>query len=197
MRSRGPDPAASCFGSTCTRWTRSRIQRLEQAITDAVATSYAPVIQALQALRGVTRVTVVTVVSEGGSFARFRQAGQVMGDAGLVPREYLSGASRWCGGITKTGNAHLLRRVVVEAAWAYRHSAALKATLRRRQVGQSPVVQDIAWRAQVRLHQKWERLIHRGKGGGVATAAVARELLGFMWAVACAVEAGSAGTPAA
>jgi transposase len=141
-------------------------------------------------------VTAATVVAEIGPFTRFRRASQIMGYAGLVPREYSSGASRWRGGITKTGNAHL-RRVVVEAAWAYRHPAALKATLRRRQVGQLPDVQDIAWRAQVRLHQKWERLIHRGKGGSVATVAVARELLGFMWAVACAVEAESTGSPAA
>ena len=169
----------------------ARIQRLEQAIREAAATHpQATVIQALQALRGVQLITAVTVVSEVGSFARFRRAGQVMGYAGLVPREYSSGTRQWRGGITKTGNAHL-RRVVVEAAWAYRHPAALKATLRARQAGQPPEVQDIAWRAQVRLHQKWERLIHRGKGGGVATAAVARELLGFMWAVAQAVEGGA------
>ena len=193
MPSRGLVPAASCFGRSLHTLDEitARIQRLEQAITDAAATSpQAPVIQALPALRGVKLVTAVTVVSEVGSFARFRRAGQVMGYAGLVPREYSSGARPWRGGITKTGNAHL-RRVVVEAAWAYRHPAALTATLRARQVGQSPVVQAIAWRAQVRLHQKWERLIHRGKGGGVATAAVARELLGFMWAVARAVEGGA------
>ncbi len=166
----------------------ARIQRLEQAIADAAATSpRAPVIRALQALRGVKLVTAATVVSEIGTFSRFQRAGQVMGYGGLVPREYSSGASQWRGRITKTGDAHL-RRVAVEAAWAYRHPAALKATLRARQVGQPPEVQDIAWRAQVRLHQKWERLIHRGKGGGVATVAVARELLGFMWAIACVVE---------
>ncbi len=165
----------------------ARIQRLEQAIREAAATHpQAPVIQALQALRGVQLITAVTVVSEVGSCGRLRRAGHVMGYAGLVPREYSSGARPWRGGITKTGHAHLRR--VVEAAWAYRHPAALKATLRARQVGQPPRVQDIAWQAQVRLHQKWERLIHRGKGGGVATAAVARELLGFMWAVARAVE---------
>ncbi len=169
----------------------ARIQRLEQAIREAAATHpQATVIQALQALRGVQLITAVTVVSAGGSFARFRRAGHVMGYAGLVPREYSSGARPWRGGITKTGNAHL-RRVVVEAAWAYRHPAALKATRRARPVGQPPRVQDIAWQAQVRLHPKGERLIHRGKGGGVATAAVARELLGFLGAVARAVEGGA------
>ncbi len=119
-----------------------------------------------------------------------RRAGHVMGDAGLVPREYSSGTWQWRGGVTKTGNAPR-RRVVGEAAWAYRHPAALQATLRARPVGQPPEVQNIAWRAQVRLHQKWERLIHRGTGGGVATAAVARELLGFLGAVARAVEGGA------
>lgn len=167
----------------------ARITRLEQAIHEAAQTSSrAPVIQALQALRGVKEVTAATLVAEVGEFSRFRHPRQLMAYSGLVPREHSTGEGRWRGGITKAGNAHL-RRVVVEAAWAYRHRPALKGDLRRRQEGQSAAVTDIAWRAQVRLHRKYMRLVMRGKGGGVAAAAVARELLGFVWAVATEVEA--------
>ncbi len=165
-----------------------RIERLESEIHEvATQSTRAPVIHALQALRGVQEVTAATLVAEVGEFSRFRHPAQIMAYAGLVPREYSSGSSRWQGGITKTGNAHL-RRIAIEAAWAYRHKPSLKVTLRKRQEGQSAQVRDISWRAQVRLHKKYIGLIMRGKGGGVAMAAVARELLGFAWAIACAVE---------
>lgn len=154
-----------------------RIERLESEIHEvATQSTHAPVIHALQALRGVQEVTEV------GQFSRFRHPAQLMAYAGLVPPEYSSGSSRWQGGITKTGNAHL-RRIAIEAAWAYRHKPSLKVTLRKRQEGQSAQVRDISWRAQVRLHKKYIGLIMRGKGGGVATAAVARELLGSAWAL--------------
>jgi transposase len=165
-----------------------RIERLESEIHEAATQSTrAPVIHALQALRGVQEVTAATLVAEVGQFSRFRHPAQLMAYAGLVPREYSSGSSRWQGGITKVGNAHL-RRIIIEAAWAYRHKPSLKVTLRKRQEGQTAQVRDISWRAQVRLHKKYIGLIMRGKGGGVTTAAVARELLGFAWAIACTVE---------
>lgn len=165
-----------------------RIARLEAEIHLAATQSvHTPVIQALQALRGVQEVTAATLVAEVGEFSRFRHPSQLMAYAGLVPQEYSSGAGRWQGGITKTGNAHL-RRIVVESAWAYRHKPSLKGPLRKRQEGQDVQVRDIAWRAQDRLHKKYIRLIMRGKGGGVSAAAVARELLGFIWAIACVVE---------
>lgn len=176
-----------------------RIERLESEIHVVAARStHAPVIQALQALRGVKEVAAATLVAEVGEFSRFRHPAQLMAYAGLVPREYSSGSSRWQGGITKTGNSHL-RRITVESAWAYRHKPSLKGDLLRRQEGQTAQARDISWRAQVRLHKKYIGLIMRGKGGGVTTAAVARELLGFVWAIACAVEAENrkASTPAA
>ena len=175
----------------------SRIGWLEAEI-EAAATigRHAPVIQALQALRGVQVVTATTLVAEVGEFSRFRHPSQLMAYGGLVPREHSSGAGHWQGGITKTGNAHL-RRIACEAAWSYRHKPSLKGSLRKRQDGLSPEVREIAWRAQERLHKKYMRLIMRGKGGGVAAAAVARELLGFAWSIGCAVEADERATSAA
>jgi transposase len=141
----------------------------------------------LQTLRGVAEVIATSLVAEVGEFQRFRNPAQLMAYAGLVPREYSSGASRWQGGITKSGNAHL-RRVLGEAAWCYRYKPAVKRAIKKRQEGQSPQIQDMAWRAQDRLHRKYVRMVSRGKPHNVAVTAVSRELLGFVWAIACKVE---------
>jgi transposase len=165
-----------------------RIQRLEQEIhNQATESVHAPVIQALQTLRGVAVITATTLVAEIGSFQRFASPKQLMAYAGLVPKEYSTGGSRWQGEITKTGNSHI-RRVLVEASWSYRYKPALKGALLKRQEGQDAQARNVAWKAQDRLHRKYFRLVSKGKSGGVAVTAVARELLGFVWAIACATE---------
>ncbi len=167
-----------------------RLQRLERAIDAVVRTAPAPlgaVIAALQALRGIAQVAAVTIACEVGTFARFRKATQLMGYAGVVAREASSGTRTWRGGITKTGNAHL-RRIVVEAAWAYRHRPAVGGELKRRQVGVSDAVKEIAWKAQHRLHDRYRKLVGRGKAKQQAVTAVGRELLGFIWAIGVQVE---------
>lgn len=168
-----------------------RIKRLEAEIhVQATESVHAPVIQALQVLRGVAEVTAASMVAEVGEFSRFDNPRQLMAFTGIVPSETSSGGKRRQGSITKTGNAHL-RRVVVEAAWSYRYPPAVKATLRKRQEGQEPEILAISWKAQDRLHRKYTRLLFKGKSGPVAATAVARELLGFIWAIACKVEAES------
>jgi len=104
-----------------------------------------------------------------------------MAFTGLVPSEYSSGASHSRGGITKTGNAHL-RRILVEAAWHYRHRPAVGTHLRIRQRGASPPAIRCAWMAQHRLHGRYRRLVGRGKSPQLAATAVARELSAFVWA---------------
>jgi transposase len=110
-----------------------------------------------------------------------------MSYAGLVPKEYSSGSSRWQGSITKTGNSQI-RRSIVEVCWSYRHRPSLKGELLKRQEGQDPEAKRIAWKAQHRLHMKYHRISAKGKGGKVAVVAFARELLGFIWAIACTIE---------
>jgi transposase len=165
-----------------------RMKRLEAQIhEEAIQCEHAPVIQALQTLRGVAEVTAVTLVAEIGQFSRFSNPRQLMSYAGLVPKEYSSGSSRWQGSITKTGNSQI-RRSIVEVCWSYRHRPSLKGELLKRQEGQDPEAKCIAWKAQHRLHMKYHRISAKGKGGKVAVVAVARELLGFIWAIGCAVE---------
>ncbi|USK33315.1 IS110 family transposase [Bacillus sp. F19] len=165
-----------------------RMKRLEAQIhEEAIQSEHAPVIQALQTLRGVAEVTAVTLVAEIGQFSRFSNPRQLMSYAGLVPKEYSSGSSRWQGSITKTGNSQI-RRSIVEVCWSYRHRPSLKGELLKRQEGQDPEAKRIAWKAQHRLHMKYHRISAKGKGGKVAVVGVARELLGFIWAIGCAIE---------
>jgi transposase len=167
-----------------------RIHRLEQAINAAVATAPAAmhaVIAALQALRGIGAITAATIVAEVGPLARFDRPRQLLAYAGAVSREDSSGRRIRRGAITKTGNAHL-RRVVIEAAWAYQHRPTIGHTLRQRQRGLSPILTAIAWKAQHRLHDRYRRLLGRGKVKPQVVTAIGRELLGFIWAIGVQVE---------
>ena len=168
----------------------TRLERLERAIDDAIASAPSQtraVIEALQALRGIAKISAATVVAEIGELSRFARARQLMGYCGIGASEHSSGERRQRGGITKTGNAHL-RRIVVEAAWAYRHRPAVSGTLRKRQAALSPDVTALAWKAQHRLHTRYRRLIGRGKCPQKVATAIGRELLGFIWAIGVAVE---------
>jgi transposase len=169
-----------------------RIQKLEKAIDEAVAQAPAEirtVIEALQALRGVAQTTAATVVCELGSLARFQNPRQLMGYSGLVPREYSSGNRVQRGAITKTGNAHL-RRILVESAWTYQHRPNVQGRVLRRQksLALSEETRQIAWKAQQRLHKRFVALTARGKHKGQIVTALARELLGFIWAIAVQTE---------
>jgi transposase len=167
-----------------------RIDRLETAIDSAIKTApvaMQEVIAALQALRGVRQMTAVTIVTEVGELSRFARPKQLMGYSGAVPSEHSSGESRRQGSITKTGNAHL-RRVLGEAAWAYNRRPSLYGDLKKRQKGLSEEVKEIAWKAQHRLHRRYTSLTLRGKPHQKVVTAVARELLGFIWAIGVAVE---------
>ena len=168
----------------------ARIARLDSAITEAVKSAppqMRAVIEALQALRGIAHVSAVTVVAELGELSRFARARQLMAYGGIVPSEDSSGERMRRGNITKTGNAHL-RPVVVEAAWAYRHRPSVGAKLRKRQAQVSEEIKEISWKAQQRLHQRYRKLLAKGKNKGVVMTAVGRELLGFIWAIGIKAE---------
>lgn len=167
-----------------------RIQRLEKAIDEAIATApeeIRSVIAALQALRGVAQMTAVTIVAEGGSLSRFESPRQLMSYSGLVSSEYSSGNRVQRGAITKTGNAHL-RRVIIEAAWAYQHKPWVGGFLLKRQQGLDQEIKDIAWKAQWRLCTRYRKLAARGKNKPQIVTAIGRELLGFIWAIAVKTE---------
>ena len=167
-----------------------RVARLERSLDEAVdkvPVKMRAVIDALQSLRGVSKLTATTIVAEVGELSRFERAAQLMGYSGAVPSEHSSGGKTRRGGITKTGNSHL-RRVLIEAAWTYRHRPRIYGALRARQEGIEEPVKEIAWKAQHRLHRRYRRLADRGMPHQKVVTAVGRELLGFIWAVGVHVE---------
>jgi transposase len=170
----------------------ARIVKLEKAIDEAIRQAPAEiraVIDALQALRGVAQTTAASIVSEVGCLSRFPTAPQLMGYSGLVASEHTTGNRVQRGGITKTGNGHL-RRVLVEAAWAYQHRPNVIGHLLRRQkdLAISEEAKAIAWKAQQRLHKRYKTMAARGKNKNQIVAALGRELLGFIWAIGVRTE---------
>jgi len=160
-----------------------RIAVLDRLIEETAASCpMAPRIGALCTMRGVSTVTATTLIAEWGEIGRFARPRQLMGYAGLVPTENSSGASVRRGQITKTGSSYL-RRVLIQAAFAYRHRPLLRGNLHRRQQGQPEAVRRIAWKAQQRLNRLYIRLLARDKRHQKIVVAVAREMVGFLWAI--------------
>jgi transposase len=153
---------------------------IEAAVPDW---SLAPVVRALQALRGMALVVAATLVAELGDITRFANPRQLMSYLGLVPSEHSTGRTRRQGGITKAGNG-AARRMLIEAAWSYRFPARISRELLSRQEGLPKAICDVAWKAQERLCRRYRRLARAGKLPTVVTAAIGRELSGFVWSIA-------------
>lgn len=161
-----------------------RVRQLNKDIEELVQTStVAPLIQSFQALRGISLISATVIAAEIGDLRRFPTARQFMSFVGLVPSEQSSGQTICRGPLTRTGNGHV-RRILIEAAWQYQHLPAVTAALRKRQEGLSDEVKRISWGAQRRLHNRLRHLQQRRVSANKAIAAVARELAGFVWAVA-------------
>lgn len=161
-----------------------RVQRLEKELRE-LARSWRlwSVVEALQALRGVEWLVALTVVAELGDLRRFDNPRQLAAFVGLIPSEHSSGERRRQGSITESGNSRA-RRALVEGAWAYRYPAKISEHIRKRIEGLPKFAQDIGWKAQERLCNRFRKLKARGKHANVATTAIARELIAFMWAIA-------------
>lgn len=167
---------------------QDRLGRLERELQAAVQTwRWRPVVEAIQALRGVQFTVAVTVVAELGDLTRFDNPRQLMSYLGLTPSEYSSGQRRHQGAITKTGNAHA-RRALIEGAWAYRYPAKVSRHLQLRLEKLPKAIQDIGWKAQVRLCKRYRYLLARGKHANKVVVAIAREMVAFIWAIARTVE---------
>jgi len=163
---------------------KERVQRLTEQIQQFLPEWHLfPVVRALQSMRGVSTIVSATTVAEIGDLKRFQKPSELMSYLGLVPSEHSSGAKTKRGSITKTGNGHV-RRVLTEAAWSYRLPARISRALLKRQEGLPKSVCDIAWKAQLRLCSRYHHLWNKGKAKQVIVTAIARELCGFMWAIA-------------
>jgi len=160
----------------------SRRDELDRRIGElALTPALAPAVNRLQCFRGVQRHVAMVLTTEIGDWRRFTSPRQLMAYLGLVPKERSSGDRERRGSLTKAGNSHC-RHVLVQAAWAYRFQPKVGIALQARQRGQSPVVIAHAWKAQHRLHTLYRKLAFRTMPQ-IAVVAVARELVGFLWAV--------------
>lgn len=160
----------------------ARLRAVERQLQDLVTIEPLRTrVQRLRCFRGMDDITALTIAAELGDARRFPSARGLMAYVGLIPSEHSSGAMRARGAITKTGNAHI-RRVLVEAAWHYRHHPFIGKQLRRRQQAAPEPAKQHAWRAQLRLYRRYQRLAARGKPKQHVVTAVARELTGFVWA---------------
>lgn len=165
------------------RQVRERIERLEQAMRDAVPDwSLASVVEALQALRGVDMVGATVFLAELGDLSRFKNPRQLMAYLGLTPSESSTGESVKRGSITKAGNTRA-RRLLIEAAWSYRFPPRVSKDMQTR-VGAAPrTAREIAWKAQTRLCGRFRTLTRKGKRSTIVVTAIARELSAFIWAI--------------
>jgi len=146
--------------------------------------SLAPVVDALIALRGIDKLAAMVLLAELGDISRFDSPKQLMAFLGLVPSEHTSGSRRRQGAITKTGNSHA-RRMLVECAWSYRFPARQTMHLKRKAKDAPVEAKAIAWKAQKRLCGRYRSLLLAGKNTKQTTVAIARELVGFIWDIAC------------
>lgn len=169
-----------------------RVDRLTEQIRQMVPQwRFAPVVEALQALRGVSLIVAVTTLAELGDLSRFDSPDKLMGFLGLVPGQYSSGETVKKKGITKTGNTHV-RKVLVEAAWAYRLAARISRVLRDRQRNVTDTVRQTSWKAQLRLCARFRQMAGRRKLRQIIVVAIARELSAFIWEIANQVPVKSA-----
>lgn len=143
--------------------------------------AWKPAVARLQCFRGISLHSAMVLATEIVDWRRFERPSQLACYLGLVSREDSTGDRKRLGAITKAGNSHC-RHVLVQAAWSYRHRPATSVDLKRRQLGQPPGVIAHAWKAQQRLHQRFNHLSYR-KLPQIAVVAVARELVGFLWAI--------------
>lgn len=160
----------------------TRLGEISAAIDElAEEKRYRRVVGVLRCFRGIDTLTAMTLVTELHDVRRFLKARQLMAYVGLVPSEYSSGERRKQGAITKAGNSHV-RRVLIESSWHNRHRPAIGVALAKRRKGQDPAAIALADKAMARLHSRYWRLVNRGKSPQAAATAVARELVGFVWA---------------
>lgn len=150
----------------------------------ALQSPWAQIIGRLRCLRGIDTLSAFGLCAEVCDYERFHKPDAFSSYLGLVPSEHSTADKRRQGSITKAGSTHA-RRLLIEAAWHYRRPPRIGGALQARQTGQEPWAVDCAWRAQRRLHGRWQRLrTERGKHSGVAAVAVARELAHFCWELA-------------
>jgi transposase len=181
-----PHPSQQIVLQEMIQTITERIKRVERLVNELTHQAkhwrYYPVVQALQSMRGIRFLVAIGTIAELGDLRRFDHPRKLMAYLGLVPKENSSGDNRKQGAITKCGNGRA-RRLLIEGAQTYKHKANISTEIQKRQEGLPKAVTDIAWHAQLRLCRRYQRLMQRGKHRNVVVAAIAREMIAFIWAI--------------
>src|SRR3954471_16224935 len=167
------------------RLSEQRRDRVEGYLRAQIPSwSLFPLVQNLCALRGLDMIAGAGLAAAIGDPSRFATAPHFMAYLGMVPSEHSSGPKRRIGAITKAGDVHA-RTLLIEAAHSYRYPARI-ARHKLPAVDAVPeAVRAIAWKAQTRLCQRYRQMMAKGKPNQVVVTAIARELAGFVWSIAC------------
>ena len=159
------------------------VKRLDNELQHQVKNwRFYPVVKAIQAMRGVRMLVAIGTIVELGDLRRFDHPRKLMAYLGLVPSESSSGDKRRQGKLTRCGNGRA-RRLLIEGAHTYKYKANVSTELQKRQEGLSKKITDIAWQAQLRLCKRYQRLVYKGKHRNLVVAAIAREMIAYMWAI--------------
>jgi transposase len=159
-----------------------RLAALEQRVAElSQLPAYADAVAALRCFRGIDTTTAMCLIAELHNFLRFESPRGLMAFLGLNPSEHSSGEKERRGPITKAGNGHA-RRLLIEAAWHYRHAPAVGSALTKRRDRQAPEVIAVADKAMRRLYRRFRHMSEKGKPTPKIVVAIARELVGFIWA---------------
>jgi transposase len=175
----------------------ARLAELDARLTEIAQTEpYRERVAWLRCFRGIDTLTAIMLLAELHDFRRFQTPRALMAYVGLVPGEHSTGDKHRRGPITRAGNA-LVRRLLVETAWQYRHRPGIGVALARRRTGQPPRIIAIADKAQQRLGRRFRRLADQHKPAPKIVVAIARELVGFLWAALQPVDVPAPAPPAA
>jgi transposase len=164
-------------------YLQTRMNYLEKHI-EQVADSelYGPAVRKLRAFKGIGTLSAMLFIAEITDFRRFPNPKALMAFLGLIPSEHSSGDKHRGGPITKTGNPRC-RTQLIECIQHYVKKPQISYRMKSDLAHVDPRSAAIAVKCLKRLHKRYWALTMKGKIRPVALTAIAREFVGFMWAM--------------
>jgi transposase len=165
------------------QYLESRLEYLEDQIEEIAASPiYASSVKKLRSFKGISTLTAMVLIAEITDFRRFANPRALMAFLGLIPSEHSSGDKQQGGSITKTGNSRC-RKLLVESVQHYYKRPYISHRMRKELAQVDPQSAHIAVNCLKRLHKRFWALTMKGKQRPVVITAIARELVGFIWAM--------------
>ena len=161
----------------------SRIQWLDTKIEElAKSDIYSSSVKKLCAFKGISTLTAMLLVAEITDFRRFPTAGSLMAFLGLIPGEASSSGRHKNMPITKTGNTRC-RKLLTESVQHCMKNPKITLNMKKNLAQVDANSSKIAVKCMKRLNKRYWSLVFKGKSSNKAKTAVAREFVGFIWAM--------------